>query len=72
MAKSEAEVLLNFDLDPCAMCWNGKEVRMLPRCARALETGYTAFTMDLVYGHHLGDRRATQEIRFESVRLFRS
>ncbi|PWW79756.1 hypothetical protein C7212DRAFT_355530 [Tuber magnatum] len=63
MAKSEVEVLLGFDLDPCAMCWNGKEVRMLPRCARALETGYTAFTMDLVYGHHLGDRRATQEIR---------
>ncbi|CAZ85051.1 unnamed protein product [Tuber melanosporum] len=63
MTRSEAEVLLNFDLDPCAMCWNGKEVRMLPRCARALETGYTVFTMDLVYGHHLGDRRATQEMR---------
>jgi len=45
---------------------------MLPRCARALETGYTAFTMDLVYGHHLGDRRATQEMRFESVEIFRN
>ncbi|RPB01905.1 hypothetical protein L873DRAFT_1802733 [Choiromyces venosus 120613-1] len=63
MAKSETEVLLGFDLDPCAMCWNGKEVLMLPRCARSLETGYTAFTMDLVYGHHLGDRRSTQETR---------
>lgn len=36
---------------------------MLPRCARALETGYSTFTMDLIWGHHLGDRRATQEIR---------
>lgn len=64
MVASAAEVLLNFDLDPCAICWNGKEVLMLPRAARALETGYTVFTMDLVHGHHLGDRRATQEVRY--------
>lgn len=36
---------------------------MLPRCARAVETGYTVFTTDLVYGHYLGDRRASQEMR---------
>lgn len=53
-------MLLNFDLDPCAIGFNGKEVLMLPRCARALETGYSVFTTDLVEGHHLGDRRETQ------------
>ncbi len=60
---SPTQVLLNFDLDACALGFNGKEVLMLPRCARALETGYSTFTMDLIWGHHLGDRRATQEIR---------
>ena len=60
---SPTQVLLNFDLDACALGFNGSEVLMLPRCARALETGYSTFTMDLIWGHHLGDRRATQEIR---------
>lgn len=45
-----AEVLLNFDLDPCAIGFDGARVVMLPRAARALETGYTTFTMDLVHG----------------------
>lgn len=61
--QSPMQVLLNFDLDACALGFNGKEVLMLPRCARALETGYSTFTMDLIWGHHLGDRRASQEIR---------
>jgi hypothetical protein len=60
---SPAEVLLNFDLDQCAVGWTGSQVLLLPRCARALETGYSVFTTDLVYGHYLSDRRATQEIR---------
>ena len=57
------QILLNFDIDACAIAWNGSQVLMLPRCARAIETGYSVFTMDLIWGHHLGDRRATQEVR---------
>jgi hypothetical protein len=60
---SPTAVLLNFDLDPCALGFDGTDVLMLPRCARALETGYSTFTMDLIWGHHLGDRRSTQDIR---------
>ena len=36
---------------------------MLPRFVRALETGSSIFTMDLIWGHHLGHRRASQENR---------
>lgn len=60
---SPTDVLLNFDLDACAIGFDGSRVLMLPRCARAIETGYSVFTMDLVWGHHLGDRRASQENR---------
>lgn len=60
LVASPAEVLLNFDLDPCAIGFTGTDVFLLPRCARALETGYTVFTTDLVAGHHLGDRRESQ------------
>ena len=57
------DVLLNFDLDACAIGFDGSHVFMLPRCARAIETGYSVFTMELVWGHHLGDRRASQDTR---------
>ncbi|KDQ15211.1 hypothetical protein BOTBODRAFT_174059 [Botryobasidium botryosum FD-172 SS1] len=57
------EVLLNFDLDICAIGYDGKDVWMLPRCARALETGFNVFTMDLINGHYLGDRKATRDQR---------
>ena len=60
---SPTDVLLNFDLDACAIGFDGSHVLMLPRCARAVETGYSVFTMDLVWGHHLKDRRASQETR---------
>ncbi|KAL8867203.1 MAG: hypothetical protein Q9174_005813, partial [Haloplaca sp. 1 TL-2023] len=60
---SPLDVLLNFDLDACACGYDGSRVLMLPRCARALETGYSIFTMDLIWGHHLGNRRETQEVR---------
>ncbi|KAF8573520.1 hypothetical protein K439DRAFT_959110 [Ramaria rubella] len=63
LVHSPKDVLLNFDLDICAIGWDGNDVWMLPRAARALETGYTVFTMDLINGHYLGDRRATQEER---------
>ncbi|PVF98265.1 hypothetical protein CPB86DRAFT_825813 [Serendipita vermifera] len=78
IVKNPAEVLLNFDLDICAMGFDGENVYMLPRAARALESesmghsmaselihvaGYNVFTMDMVQGHYLGTRRATQEQR---------
>ncbi|KAJ3795037.1 hypothetical protein GGU11DRAFT_793730 [Lentinula aff. detonsa] len=63
LVKSPREVLLNFDLDSCAAGWDGKEVWMLPRFVRALETGTNVFTMDLVNGHYLGDRKATRDKR---------
>ena len=56
-------ILLNFDLDICALAFDGSNVLMLPRCARAIETGYSMFTMDLIWGTHLSDRRSTQEAR---------
>ena len=54
------DILSRFDLDACAIAFNGTEVVMLPRCARAIETGYNIFTMDLIWGHHLGHRRETR------------
>ncbi|KAJ3823192.1 hypothetical protein F5880DRAFT_1653181 [Lentinula raphanica] len=63
LVKSPREVLLNFDLDICTVGWDGKQVWMLPRFVRALETGTNVFTMDLVNGHYLGDRKATRDQR---------
>ncbi|KAL8724365.1 MAG: hypothetical protein Q9181_006858 [Wetmoreana brouardii] len=60
---SPLDILLDFDLDACALGFDGSRVLMLPRCARALETGYSVFTMDLIWGHHLGNRRETQVVR---------
>ena len=60
LSRSATDVLLNFDLDQCAMGFNGTTVLMLPRCARALETGYTVFCSDLVCGHSSQTRRSTQ------------
>ncbi|KAK6512316.1 hypothetical protein TWF481_001204 [Arthrobotrys musiformis] len=63
MIKNPATVLLNFDLDQVAIGYTGDSVLFLPRCARALETGYTIFTLDMIHGHHLNERRETQESR---------
>jgi hypothetical protein len=38
LAESPKDILLNFDLDICAMGWDGTELWMLPRAARALES----------------------------------
>lgn len=38
LVKSPRSVLLNFDLDVCAMGWDGETVWILPRAARALES----------------------------------
>ncbi|KAJ7154669.1 hypothetical protein C8R46DRAFT_1118026, partial [Mycena filopes] len=63
LVESPKTVLLNFDLDICAMAWDGSTVWMLPRAARALETGYNVFTMSLIHGHYLSDRRASSQER---------
>ncbi|KAJ7669352.1 hypothetical protein DFH06DRAFT_1321374 [Mycena polygramma] len=63
LVESPKAVLLNFDLDVCAMGWDGTTFWMLPRAARALETGCGVFTMDLVNGHYLSNRRASTQER---------
>ncbi|KAL8690967.1 MAG: hypothetical protein Q9218_003705 [Villophora microphyllina] len=63
LTASPLDILLKVDIDACAVGFDGTRVLMLPRCARAIETGYSVFTMDLIWGHHLGNRRETQESR---------
>ncbi|KAJ7255346.1 hypothetical protein C8J57DRAFT_1518279 [Mycena rebaudengoi] len=63
LIKSPRDVLLNFDLDICAVGWDGSQVWLLPRAVRALETGYNVFTMNLIQGHYLSERRASQPQR---------
>ncbi|EJD52355.1 hypothetical protein AURDEDRAFT_158081 [Auricularia subglabra TFB-10046 SS5] len=63
LVSSPREVLLNFDLDVVAAAYDGTEVWMLPRFVRAIETGSNIFTMDLINGHYLGDRKATRDKR---------
>ncbi len=61
--QSPTEILLNFHLDAYAIGYNGHQVLMLPRCARALETGYSLFTMDLIWDHsQYSGRDSTQEL----------
>lgn len=38
LVKHPREVLLNFDLDICSMGWDGTELWLLPRAARALQS----------------------------------
>ena len=40
LVESPKEVLLNFDLDPCSMGFDGKELWLLPRAARAIQSEY--------------------------------
>jgi hypothetical protein len=49
LVNSPKEVLLNFDLDICAMGWDGKEVWLLPRAARALESERLSHVLSLAY-----------------------
>ena len=56
---SPIDVLLESDLDAYAIGFDGSRVFMLPRCARAIETGYSVFTMDLVWGCPREGRRAS-------------
>ncbi|KAF8316563.1 hypothetical protein DL93DRAFT_2154628 [Clavulina sp. PMI_390] len=57
LVKSPLEVLLNFDLDICCMGYDGKKVLMLPKAARALETGYNVLNMDWIHGDWLARRK---------------
>ena len=63
LATCPTSILFTFDLDPCAVAYDGRSVLMLPRCARALETGYSIFTMDLICGHLPQGRGASQNPR---------
>ncbi|KAL9933432.1 hypothetical protein V8E36_007608 [Tilletia maclaganii] len=63
LCSNPMSILLNFDLDQVALGYTGAEVWMLPRTARALITGYTTFTMDLIHGSFLSPRKATQDQR---------
>lgn len=38
LVKNPKDVLLNFDLDPCAMGFDGAELWILPRAARAIQS----------------------------------
>jgi hypothetical protein len=53
LVDSPKEVLLNFDLDICAMGWDGKEVWLLPRAARALESEPLAHVLSLAWAINL-------------------
>ena len=64
--RSRLTILQRLDLDVIALGYDDSEVVMLPRCARALETGFSTFTMDIMWGHRLGRR-----LRTTTDRLFK-
>lgn len=49
LVKDPREVLLNFDLDVCSIGWDGKEVWLLPRAARALQSQSSFFCVIICY-----------------------
>lgn len=51
--QSPTEILSHFHLDAYAIGYDGRQVLMLPRCARAIETGYSIFTTDLIMPRRL-------------------
>ncbi|KAJ7176396.1 hypothetical protein C8R43DRAFT_872846 [Mycena crocata] len=64
LVRSPKDVLLNFDIDICAMGWDGTDVLMLPRAAGLWKvSGCNVFTMALIHGHYLSERRASQPTR---------
>lgn len=58
MFQSPTEILSHFNLDAYAIGYDGRQVLMMPRCARAIETGYSTFTREFIVEghpyHHLG------------------
>ncbi|KAK0518372.1 hypothetical protein OC834_007759 [Tilletia horrida] len=61
MSLNPMSVVIGFDLDQVAVGYTRDEVWMMPRCARALVTGYTTFTMDLIHGHVFEPRSTTEQ-----------
>ena len=55
--ESRTKALLAFQYDPHTIGFDGTRVLMLPRFARALETGYTIFTSRMCWGTDLGECR---------------
>lgn len=45
LVSNPKEVLLNFDLDPCSLGFDGEELWLLPRAARALQSMILAFAI---------------------------
>ena len=39
--KSVMDIFKDVDIDVSAICYGGKQILMAPRCARAIETGYS-------------------------------
>ncbi|MCJ1250304.1 hypothetical protein MMC30_007530 [Trapelia coarctata] len=48
---SPTDILSSLELDQCAIGFDGHRVLMLPRCARAIETGFSVLTMALLHPH---------------------
>ena len=65
--KCLTEALLG--LEPRAIGFDGSQVIMLPRCARALETGYLVLTMDYLWCRQSDDREAKINCLFEHADL---
>ncbi|MCJ1477750.1 hypothetical protein MMC13_006423 [Lambiella insularis] len=63
MYSSSIQVFQDFDLDICTIGYNGKQVIMMPRFARAIETGYNIFSMNLVLGNRHSFNRRSPESR---------
>ena len=58
---SLAHILSRCDFDHCAIGYDGSNVFMLPRCARALETGSTILTTDLIWKYGVINKEALQD-----------
>lgn len=65
LVKNPKEVLLNFDLDICAMGYDGESVLMLPRACRALES-QSELCLCSVTATHLNSRSWLQRFHYES------
>ncbi|KDQ12971.1 hypothetical protein BOTBODRAFT_146486 [Botryobasidium botryosum FD-172 SS1] len=55
--ENPSDVFMGFDLDICKVGWDGKEVWLSPVGARAIETGYSIFTMAMARRAHSSANR---------------
>ena len=54
------DVLLKFDLNVCAMCFDEADFLMLSRCIKILKIEYNIFIMNFIWNHHLTARRESE------------